>query len=867
MPIGKRDRHRLLWAILAVSDWPIAIEAGNHAHNREAHMLKAGRNGTTYQIAPEYYCSDDKKDVIITKKDMYAVSSQECEDMCSNDPECGVFEMDCGVRCILLRRCDGFLRSGCHAYVGLKVSHHRKLPPKNSHLVAMLFGAAIGVTLLWQTCGLCLRLVDEQGSAQPPLEDAGNPEEGGMSSRPLASNDGGYHRVGTIEDPQPSNAKEKKDKRTYWKIVQALLILAFLLAALSTLTFGFFPKDDRDGTPRGVCGLVHEDRRPFSLLDFVTGAQDPHLVVDGELHVVPALQVMPLTCWRILLKDVVEAETGPTCHSWCQSVVGWIPRPWCETLPGTGHLYRVCDKAMVWSLFWYIPADWGSYIITGVYILITIARGYQKAYLDESRLSPQTRESAEVVVPPKDTKWREDQEPKGPYRGYHAVPFGCIPAESDMVASKWQTRVSALPNLLDPIGDMNAGLAFLFDGQLVYSFIILGSVLGPHLNDPFQAGPFATALRSTWRGYQDKDNLLELRKQGMCEGVISVLVMVHALMRASYNGAVVSYAWVANIILMVVNSTIFTIPQAVMARDLLENFFPAAAEAEAEAEPASRDLNFDDFYAVAEKKEAIKLRKYLVSFDVLALAVAMARTFTHTSLLFMLWAIGAVSGFLGWLCYCARSGKLARGVTDFSADDLVKQIFSYFLVFACWPSAPSRLTAKGRVWRQLEHLRSKKDKEKAGFRPLDAVFYGYASMPPTVYYSHRIFTLTAFWTLTVWLDLSFYREIYKDFVNRVLEPEQLIDLGKSGWWVLPLVTCGMLSLLAEAAVFLYFREQLEEAFRQSHVAHGVSFDGKGQQASRQSQVPRQLPGKDKQAVRELQSFDVPNEGESGIRGE
>lgn len=799
-----------------------------------------------YQIVREGFCSLDSKPECLKMFKPYKKKKQTCQHLCDEDPNCTAFEMACGNQCILMSSCGELRQSNCHSYVHVQTA--------NASAESLVVTQS---TIDWQVLGIVLASVLPSFAGLIYLQ------------RSYVFADYKVFLSLAPEGPLESDHLQTEMDLRYGRIadfVLKFLVLPLALLGVGSAWYPLFPPSV--GEERGgMCGLAHSDLSPIWYLYPGERNADANLLLDGAAYPVPALDAMPRSCWYVLLEDVVTDATGPSCEAWCRTyVTGGFPRPLCEFLPLTGIMFRVCSKVTVWSwlkhgfaaywtpslaaaiysclsLWWArekwqrqhdrqnLPAERGK--ISGPTALVAAVQRQHNRGRSCSRASPPEREAtarlseagAEAEGPRSgasrfdvmlgDTsKLREPEARKvrkdGPFAsGWLQMPMCCLPAWNDRCASRVHLAAIIFGTMLDPLNDVNLSVLFLVRGEVFYSAIMAFSILLPNLHDPMQS-EFVVASWMSWKqGFPIKEVYRIMWREGKSEGVLSLIVAVIALMRIGYFRPTHFLRMAPSMLTAVASSVVVSIPHAASAWSLF----------------VDSSTVFEDYYDVARRRAEVKVIKWLPVLDAFALAVACGRTFPNPMRLAMvLWMMGAIVGSAASVCLFAGS---RMGSSSYRLEG--RHLATLVIAFLSWPVGATRLTAVPAAWDNMctgSRFWPGRCQYGEGDEPpllVDACFFGCASTPPAVYYTHRVLTLTGFWAYTVLTnEYSFYLQLAKDVPEAFRQPFwMMIQNGRL--WVAGFILSGWLALMAEAVGFCILRKDLAVSYGIS----GKTDDGDG----------------------------------------
>jgi hypothetical protein len=189
------------------------------------------------------------------------------------------------------------------------------------------------------------------------------------------------------------------------------------------------------------------------------------------------------------------------------------------------------------------------------------------------------------------------------------------------------------------------------------------------------------------------------------------------------------------------------------------------------------DFDLDDFYQVEAFKARLGARKWLPSLDGFALSVAVALTFQSKVLLGILWISGVAYGWIGFILWRAcrrRSMPSPRTAASFG------------LLFLFWFLSPTALSGQPQT---------RADLYDGTTRLAQATLYGYPSLKPVAYYTHRGATLTSFWIAAYFYNPTFFAYICnREHITKLPGVAMIFVFMILGW----------LAILAEVVMFAYY---------------------------------------------------------------
>lgn len=411
-------------------------------------------------------------------------------------------------------------------------------------------------------------------------------------------------------------------------------------------------------------------------------------------------------------------------------------------------MYRTCLKTRLWSYVHYIPYFSSlTWFISVAYGMISVRVAWVNCQDNTTTIKNGPLRDACML--------------EGPYAGKPQFVLLYDTPKDDYTVSKRKMVVNHLSKVLDPALDVNCMLAFLAHGQPFYFCGMFCAVFVPNSHDPLQTRGLEMLFSCLDRGFPVRGMYVVQKREGSYEGVLSLLVALHALMRNCYINSVSGWERLT-IVLTAATSLFSALPSSAVARDLL------FAEAQG-------ICDFDDFYSVMTQKHKLGFRKYLPSVDALSFGIALAVTFQSNAMLVQLWLTGFFVGVLWWMFYWQLYVKASLPP--------VRGAMCFILAFLCWFLAPTRLNAFKRV----------QDSLFEGTLPYhQAALRGCASLGPGAYYFHRITTLSTFWIISIVNHRSFYNilinSIWADF-----------DAGR--FTVMCLLLLGWASLVLEFIIY------------------------------------------------------------------
>lgn len=435
-------------------------------------------------------------------------------------------------------------------------------------------------------------------------------------------------------------------------------------------------------------------------------------------------------------------------------------------------MYRTCFKARVHNFIHQLPAFFtsaaGCWSLALCYGLTSLLLAwYNAADNRESRISEPLRNDC-----------RSD----GPFYGKRQlVLFGQV-AKDDYTVARRQMFIQSLSRIAEPTFDVNCMLVFLISGQPYYALWMFACIYGPNSHDPLQARGMEMLISSWERGFPVRGVYVTMKKEGSFEGIWSLVIALHALLRRAYvsNGLSKSEFW--SVSLAALASLLLQIPNATVARDLMF------------AEGKGDDiLHFDDYYKVEKQKQQLGTRKFLPSVDCLAFGMCVAVTFQSVSMVLHLWLFGLGVGICWWIIFSIPipPSIATRRKHALFADPSLHGTLGIIIAFAFWFLAPTRLGSFPDV----------QDGLYGGTAPLHQfALRGVASLYPRDYYPCRILTLLIFWVWTARVHDAFFNIVWSSFAR-----------GDGEVVVAVLLISGWMALVAEALLFWIHRDSFRMA--------------------------------------------------------
>jgi hypothetical protein len=269
------------------------------------------------------------------------------------------------------------------------------------------------------------------------------------------------------------------------------------------------------------------------------------------------------------------------------------------------------------------------------------------------------------------------------------------------------------------------------------------------------------------------------KKEGCYEGVGTMIVGLHALMRRAYVSDDMTGGEFFAVALCLFSSLVSQIPNAALAQDILY------AE-------ATGDVRVDDFYEVEEQKKISMTRKYLPSLDCLSFSVALAITFQSNGMILQLWYFGIGVGLVWWIFYfqicCQRAFPSCRGA------------MGWICIFVFWFMSPTRIGG-------YPHLQEALYAGNSDLHSL--ILRGMASLDPGHYYFIRVTTLSLFWIWAFLTHDGFFNIVLQSFNFKKNSFVSAVMSRHAELVVAILLICGWLALILEVVVYLTNRESFK----------------------------------------------------------